>query len=345
LHPLTDTFDRFGRFECAGWSPLYERLSALVAGDEDLLDLASRAQERQPPPNLLFGAVHLLLGRDRSAPLREWYEDLASGPVRRDDPTSAFRGFCLDRRAEIAALLGSRRVQTNEVQRCLLLLPAFGIVRRESGRPLALIEVGTSAGLLLHFDRYHYAYRTEEREVACGNPRSDVRLRTRLEGGRIPPLDPALPDAPWRTGIDLRPLDPAAAEDREWLLALVWPEHHERRRHLAAALAVAAGAPLPVRTGDAGALLPAALADAPSDAAPVVLHMSVLRHMSEASRRAMDEALVAASSRRDVWRVGNDLFPAVENRWPVNLCRYRGGVREDRILADAPGHVQWLHWR
>jgi hypothetical protein len=45
-------------------------------------------------------------------------------------------------------------VQQNEVRRCTLLLPAFALAAGTVRSPLALVEVGASAGLNLLFDRY-----------------------------------------------------------------------------------------------------------------------------------------------------------------------------------------------
>jgi hypothetical protein len=51
----------------------------------------------------------------------------------------------------------ARRTQTNEAARCAVLLPALALLPQ----PLALIEVGASAGLCLLYDewRYHYVGR------------------------------------------------------------------------------------------------------------------------------------------------------------------------------------------
>ena len=264
---------------------------------------------------MLFGAVHLLLARHPRVPLASWYPDFAGGDVRPDDPGPAFRAFCLEHRREIVALLGEKRVQTNEVQRCLLLLPAFQLVETRTRAPLAIVEIGTSAGLLLQYDRYAYEYRGSDRRVLAP-PRATVHLTTEAEGNLTPPVRPTFPEVGFRVGLDVHPLDASSPRDREWLLALVWPEHAERRKRLAAALDMAAADPPPVRRGDGTTDLAAVLEEAPRDAALVVFHMSVLHQVPAAGKKAIDDALLAASRAREVWRVANDLQPEQGERPP-----------------------------
>jgi hypothetical protein len=57
-------------------------------------------------------------------------------------------------REPLRALILSRSTQTNEPARCAVLLPALVCLPQ----PLALIEVGASAGLCLYPDRYGYDY-------------------------------------------------------------------------------------------------------------------------------------------------------------------------------------------
>ena len=54
----------------------------------------------------------------------------------------------------LAAVMRSHHTQTNEVGRCAVILPAL------PAAPIALIEVGASAGLCLLFDKYQYDYGT-----------------------------------------------------------------------------------------------------------------------------------------------------------------------------------------
>ena len=102
-------------------------------------------------------------------------------------------------RAALAATLSTRRTQTNETARCAGLLPAFAAVA--DGRPLALIEIGASAGLNLRWDHYAYDYGGR----AAGVPSSPLTIACELRGPHVPPLDP--PPVAWRAGIDLSPVD------------------------------------------------------------------------------------------------------------------------------------------
>ena len=70
----------------------------------------------------------------------------------------------------------TRSIQTNEVGRSAALLPALAVVRAGAlavgdDRPLALVELGPSAGLNLLLDRYAVTYRRDGAVVATvGDP-------------------------------------------------------------------------------------------------------------------------------------------------------------------------------
>jgi hypothetical protein len=156
-HPLAAEF-RFFSSMSRKESPLYAELSARVAENPFLLDLAARSSAGQPAPNLLFAAVHdqLLAGADHG--LRRFYRSLGGD----DPPQDAFPAlldFCRNRADVLGELIASRRVQTNEVGRSAMLLPAVTRASRLlGGRPLHLIELGASAGLHLNLDLYRFEY-------------------------------------------------------------------------------------------------------------------------------------------------------------------------------------------
>ncbi|MFI5838115.1 DUF2332 domain-containing protein [Catenuloplanes sp. NPDC051500] len=241
--------------EADGVSPSYAEFSRAVAADGELLALIDTLPERSRQPNLLFGAVRLLGG-----PVSSW---------------QAFRSFTLARWDAVAPEMRGRITQTNEAGRCAALLPLLASLPQ----PLALLEVGASAGLCLYPDRY--AYRYGGQTVGSGVPLLDCDFV-----GEMSFLPTRLPEVVWRAGIDLNPLDVRSASDLAWLEALIWPEQEHRRARLrAAASIVAADPPLLVR-GDLVEELPALAASAPADATLVVFHTSVLYLVPEARRQA-----------------------------------------------------------
>jgi hypothetical protein len=160
LEALAQRFMRFAEQECGDYAPFYAHLARGIAHDPELLAIAAHTRSGQQAPNLLLAAVHDLLLRGADHALAAFYPSVAHlAAVPPGDPLPAFRAFCRDHRAALIDLVSTRLVQTNEPQRCTVLLPAFSMVARlASGRPLALIEVGASAGLNLLFDRYGYDY-------------------------------------------------------------------------------------------------------------------------------------------------------------------------------------------
>jgi hypothetical protein len=172
LEALAQRFMRFAEQECGDYAPFYAHLARGIAHDPELLAIAAHTRSGQQAPNLLLAAVHDLLLRGADHALAAFYPSVAHlAAVPPGDPLPAFRAFCRDHRAALIDLVSTRLVQTNEPQRCTVLLPAFSMVARlASGRPLALIEVGASAGLNLLFDRYGYDYGAGQSAGALQSP-------------------------------------------------------------------------------------------------------------------------------------------------------------------------------
>ena len=102
------------------------------------------------------------------------------------------------RRDEFAQVMRTRRTQTNEPARCATLLP----LPTALPQPLALIEVGASAGLTLLPDRYSYSYAGHQ--VTGTDPAAPV---LQCEPRGPVPLPGSVPQVAWRAGLDLSPLD------------------------------------------------------------------------------------------------------------------------------------------
>ena len=203
--------------------------------------------------------------------------------------------------------------------------------------PLALIEVGASAGLTLLVDRYSYDY-GGYRIVGCDPLAPTLECDPR---GPVP-LPIRIPEITWRAGLDLNPLDVHSDDDMRWLSCLVWPGEGSRERRLAAAIASARRDPPVVHRGDLLVDLPALAAQAPADATLVVYHSAVLAYVSPS-----DRARFAATVRESgaVW-LSNE-GPGVVPGLPVPPFRGAPFVlgRDGKApLALADGHGAWLQW-
>jgi hypothetical protein len=227
----------------------------------------------------------------------------------------------------------ARRTQTNEPARCATLLPALA----QLPPPLALIEVGASAGLTLLFDRYSYDYAGHQ--IAGLDPQAPTLSCT--PRGPVP-LPDRLPAITWRAGLDLSPLDVTSDDDVRWLSCLVWPGEGDRAPRLAAAVAAARRDPPVVHRGDLLTDLPALAAQAPADATLVVYHSAVLAYVTPADRQRFASTVRALPA---VWlsNEGPAILPGIP------LPAHQGApfvlVRDGQTpLALTDGHGTWLQW-
>ncbi len=343
-------------------SPLYAWLSLAVADDPAVLALVAEADRATVVPNLLFAAVHYLLLGDPTAPLVAYYPDLTDAPRPTTEAYPVFRVYCLAHAEEIRRLVTTRRVQTNEVGRCAALLPAFTLVAaRGRARPLALVEIGASAGLLMLWDRYRYTYRAAPSTDAgaddalaasalyAGDPASPVQIITQMRGDRQPPLPTPLPPVAYRVGLDLHPIDAGDDDATRWLRALIWPEHADRRRLLQAALDVARADPPRLVAGDAASeALTALLEQAPTDATLCVYHSYALNQMpADIRERAVARIADFATQHPDrfIYRISQE-WVAQQEKPEIRLITYQGAEEtQDDLLAYAGNHGRWLEWR
>jgi hypothetical protein len=252
---LAERYRRFAADEAQGVSPHYERLAEDIAASADVLRFLIDLPPPRRQPNLLLGAATLIAGRP---------PDIAS-----------LSDMIASRADDLRATMLARTTQTNEPARCAVLLPLLAALPQ----PLALIEVGASAGLCLLPDRYGYDWG----HARLAPPSPDAPVFNCAVTGPAP-LPAALPRVVWRAGLDLNPLDVASDEATAWLNALIWPEQEERRRNLRSALAVARRDPPRIVRGDLLRDLEALIAQAPAEATLVVFHTAVLAYVSTDAR-------------------------------------------------------------
>ena len=315
---IAERYRRFAVNEARGSSPVYERLALAVAGSSDLVAfLASLPSERRQP-NLFLAAVRHVAGVPRDG--NEMQEIVRAHASR------------------IKGIMLSRTTQTNEPGRCAVLLPVLARLKQ----PLALIEVGASAGLCLLADRYGYDYGTHCLPPPPG-PAVGPIFRCHANAGT--PLPPTLPQIGWRLGLDLNPLDVNSVDEMNWLETLVWPSQEQRARNLNAAIEIARANPPKVRLGDLLTELPTLAALAPSNMQLVVYHTAVLGYVRSQSDR--DEFAKAVGQSNALW-ISNEapfVFPDVAKAAPPppNPGDFLLAVDKKPVAWTGP-HGQSIHW-
>ncbi|MBZ2194753.1 DUF2332 domain-containing protein [Occultella gossypii] len=315
-------YRRFARLEAGGSSPVYEALCLAIAESAPALALLAALPRHKRQPNLLLGALR-------------WF----GAPV--EEPTAAL-ALVADRAEDLRCFMLDHATQTNEVARCAVILPALALVPG----PVALLELGASAGLCLLPDRWSYEWSRPDGSVVrldSGRPDS-VRVGARVSGQV--PLPAVMPDVVTRLGLDAHPIDAADPEQQRWLECLIWPEHAERAERLHAALAEAAADPPPIRTGLFPADLPAAvdhLREQAPTATVVVLHSAAVAYLDADARAELATMLAGLDVRRlglEGAQVTRDLglagVPDAGGRFVLSL--------DDRVLGTANPHGRDLDW-
>ena len=236
--------------------------------------------------------------------------------------------------------LARRSIQTNEVRRSWLLLPCFlELARRVGAETLDLIELGSSAGFNLLWDRYRYRY-----EAGTWGPTEALLELDGEERAPVPaPLLELTPRVGRRIGIDLAPVDVTGAEGALRLRSFVWPGQEGRLERLDAAIAAVRAEPPELRRGDLVELLPRLLGERRPDVLTIVFQTAVLGYLSddgwEVARAALEES-GRSGGLAAVWTAR----PAdgVHSYWGLWAQMWPGG--EPELLAHADFHGAWLEW-
>jgi hypothetical protein len=321
-HPWVDTgelYHQFARVEAAGSSPTYERLATAVAATPPVLALLDSLPPLKRQPNLVFAAARVL-----GAPL--------------EDPRR-FTAFVQSNWEEVATIIQTRATQTNEAARTGTILPLVAAING----PVALIEVGCSAGLCLYPDRYAISYDRRRPLV----PDSPVIIEVSTTGPV--PIPTRLPDVAARIGVDLNPIDITDPAGQAWLEALIWPEHHHRLQRLrAAASIVATDAPTLLR-GDLVDQIGQALSLVPDGATPIVFHSAVLYYVPPEDRQRFAEQV--ARNPAVIW-ISNEA-PGVLAGVTTNLRPPPDAARAAYFIIATGGqttigiadtHGSWISW-
>lgn len=288
-------------------------------------------------PLRLAGAFHALALSGRCDDLARRYPP-AADTFDADALPPLLRRLLGDEPAHFHRYLASAP-QTNEVMRSAVLIGGYAAIAAETGLPLALREIGASAGLNLLWDRFHYTLGAQR----WGDDTSPVRIVSDWRG-RAPVLPPRIGVAD-RRGNDLMPIDlgdPAAVLR---LRSYVWPDQAARAARLQGALALAHRERPLVDAGDAADWVAREFDVPRPGAVSVLVHSVVWQYLPPATRMRIEAALAAASSRA---RADAPLawlrmeFHASGAPAELRLTLWPDG--SERTLATAHPHGEWVEW-
>ena len=301
----------------AGDSPCFEAWASGVLGDPEVLAWLGTLAPGKRQPNLVFAAAR-------------WHGATAPGPY------AGLRRVLLEEESEVRTTVMARATQTNEVGRLATLVPVMALVEG----PLALVEVGASAGLCLFPDRYDYAW------PPLGGLRGSGGSVLTAEASGPLPFPAAHPEVAWRGGVDLNPLDVSDPDAMAWLENLVWPEQDERRQRLRTAVEVARTDPPALRTGDLFDHLDDLLDEAAAHGTPVVFHSAVIAYLEEGDRRRFHDlmtGLVAAGRCRWISNEGPRVLPRLSGDREVPPGRFVTAL-DGLAVAHSHGHGHAIDW-
>ena len=270
-----------GRWDSRKTADLWRAFAG--SSETDFSPVRQLALEAADDPEMLVQLVTSLGGALPNLVLA--VSRLQGGPI--DRGYQAWKTWALNHWAGLVHGVRGRRVQTNDVNRAGVIMPVLVQLEKHWGEPVALLEIGTAAGLLLHLEHFAYRYRHSDtgRSTHVGLATSPVTVTCTIDRPGLLPKRP--PKLAWAGGLDLRPLSVRNQQHTHWLELGVWPRQVARLNQLRAALRLARQHPVNMYCGGVFELAPVARL-MPTTAPKVVLAIDVLRHLDDHQRTELE---------------------------------------------------------
>lgn len=202
------------------------------------------------------------------------------------------------------------------------------------------LEIGSSAGINLMIDRYHY----DLGGVQVGPQDAAMRFAPEWRGSLLPYREISFAGL---KGCDVAPLDLTDAEDALRIKAYIWPEHTVRFARLDAAIAAASARRPDLLQMNAADFVEQELArPQAAGTTRLLMHSIVWQYVPKDQQERVTAAMEAAGARATQERPL--AWIALEgNRTLLNhglTVRYWPGGEEETLLAAAHAHGAWLEW-
>lgn len=291
-------------------------------------------------PLRFAGALNGLVRAGKLPDLAQYYP-----PADLPDPAIFTAAILRAVKAADAEILGwlAYAPQTNEVARSGVLFAGMSVIAQKTGLPLALYEVGASAGLNLIADRYSYnlggvLFGTQ----GAGTQGAGVQLAPEWTGQDAPYLTPEIVA---RKGCDLSPLNVQDPGHRARLLAYIWPDQAARLQRVEAALDLARETPPEISNMGAADWVEREILEAPaSGKVRVLLHSIAFQYFPQETQARIAARMAAAGARATeaaplawlAFEQNGEAGPQLTLRlWPGN---------QRIVLANADAHVRKVDW-
>lgn len=280
-------------------------------------------------------ALHLAGTADHLAPIYAGTSDV--------DDAAIIAGVIAEHEAVLLPWLDCPP-QTNEAGRSSNYIAAMLWLAQQGLAPqFDCVEIGSSAGINLMIDRYHYDL--------CGvqvGP-ADAEMRFTPEWRGAPPPDGRFTFAGLR-GSDIAPVDLTDPVQALRLRAYIWPEHHVRFGRMDSAIALAAQDKPDLVAMNAADFVEAQLAKPQAvGTTRVLMHSIVWQYVPADQRARVSAAMEAAGARATADRPL--AWVALEANRTVHHheleVRYWNGGEGDGAshkLAHAHAHGAWIEW-
>jgi hypothetical protein len=214
-------------------------------------------------------------------------------------------------------------------------------LNRGNDLPIRLFEIGSSAGLNMRADHYHYRYNGGQ----WGPVDSPVTIDEAWHGA-LPP-DGTLRIVE-RNGYDIAPIDVTGSDGEMTVLSYVWPDQDARLDRLRGAIAVARNVPARLqRRTAAEAVAGLTLADG---ASTVLWHSITWQYLSDDERAAVRDGIEALGRQADARSPFAHLTLEPERDGPdapikflVRARSWPGG--EFAILGECHPHGPPVNWQ
>ncbi len=319
----------------------------LVAGLGQDLDRSSRAARTildwSGPPNAmgdsvplrLAGALHALVRAKKLPKLAKSYPPHPL-PDQKTLSTAALKA--IDQADEEICQWLEYPPQTNEVARSSTLYPGLMEIARTTKLPLALYELGASAGLNLILDRFAYKMGATE----AGQKGSPVLLAPLWRGNAPAAGQPKIIS---RRGCDKNPLMVTNPEHRARLIAYVWPDQKQRILRIQAAIKLALVNPPQLEKADAADWVETNISLNPEPGvARVLFHSIAFQYFPEEAKQRITAHMARAGAKATLktplaWLA----FETSPKDGPaLTLKLWPGG--KTRLLARADAHCKKVNW-